>query len=77
MTEKNIFVYKLFLSLNASDFRGGFLCKNGKPLEKRSPPLSQEPPLKIVLVGGSTSRKGGVELVGAHYGCFGSNAIFI
>ena len=28
MTKKNIFVYKLFLSLNISDFSFFFLCKN-------------------------------------------------
>ena len=46
---KNIFAYKLFLSLNIPDFNL-FLCKNCNPppLKKVSPssPLSQQPPLK-------------------------------
>ena len=40
MTEKHIFVYKLFLSLNISDF-SLFLGKNGNPPEKINPTLSQ------------------------------------
>ena len=43
MKEKNIFDYKLFLSLSILDF---FLCKNCNPLKKVTP-LSQHPPLKI------------------------------
>ena len=67
MAEKNIFVYKLFLSLNISDLVY-FLCKNWNPSPpvKGHPPLSWQPPLKIQilpnpppprfenLVGGST-----------------------
>ena len=46
MTEKNIFAYKLFLSLNISDFNL-ILCENcTPPPEKRHPPLSQQPPSK-------------------------------
>ena len=36
MTEKNIFAYKLFLSLNISDFNL-FLCENCNPLKKVTP----------------------------------------
>ena len=43
MTEKNIFVGKLFLSLNISDFS---LCKNCTSTEKIHPLLSQESPSK-------------------------------
>ena len=46
MTEKNIFVNKLFLSLNISDFSLFFLCKNCYPSKKLS--SCQVPPfLKI------------------------------
>ena len=49
MTEKNIFVYKVFLLLNISDF-SYFLCKNCDlplpPPLKKSPPLSKQPPSK-------------------------------
>ena len=48
MTEKNIFAYKLFLSLNISDFNL-FLCENCNPPEK-APPLSQQPPLKVEVL---------------------------
>ena len=40
MTEKNIFAYKLFLSLNNSDFNLFFLCGNcnpPSPLKKVTP----------------------------------------
>ena len=51
-TEKNTFVYKLFLSLNISDFNA-FLCKNCNPPKKSHPRLKIEvlssPPLKIWL----------------------------
>ena len=43
MTEKNIFVDKLFLPLNISDIFF-FLCKNCNPPEKGHLPLSQQPP---------------------------------
>ena len=48
MTEKNIFAYKLFFSLNISDFNL-FLCENCIPL-KKSPSLSQQPPLKVEVL---------------------------
>ena len=64
MTEKNIFAYKLFLSLNISDFNLLF-CENCNPRLKKVTPLSQQPPSKIRgpfkhplfenLVGGSTT----------------------
>ena len=52
ITEKNIFVYKLFLSLNISDF-SSFFCKNYNPSPPLPPPLKklpllfQQPPLKV------------------------------
>ena len=54
MTEKNIFVSKIFLSLNISDF-SYFLCKNCNlplpPLKKVTPPpLSKQPPLKTEIM---------------------------
>ena len=74
MTEKNIFAYKLFLSLNISDFNLFFMWKLQLPW-KKSPPLSQQPPSKSWgpvktppfgnLVGDSTPspcRKGGCTL---------------
>ena len=47
MTEKNIFVYKLFLLINVLDF-SLFLCKNTAtpPLKKKSP----HSPLKIEIL---------------------------
>ena len=42
ITEKNIFAYKLFLSLNISDFNS-FLCENCTPPEKSHPPPSNLP----------------------------------
>ena len=42
MTEKNIFAYKLYLSLNISDFNLFFMWKLEPPW-KKSPPLSQQP----------------------------------
>ena len=45
MTDKNFFAYKLFLSLNISDFNL-FLCENCNPPEKSNPPLSQQTPSK-------------------------------
>ena len=42
MTEKNIFAYKLFLSLNISDFNL-FLCKNCTPLKKSHPLFPSNP----------------------------------
>ena len=43
MTDKNIFVYKLFLSWIISDFIVYFLCKNCNPLWKKSPPPFPQP----------------------------------
>ena len=45
MTEKNIFTYKLFLSLNILDFNL-FLFENCNPRLKKPPPLSQQPSCK-------------------------------
>ena len=58
ITEKNIFLYKLFLSLNIWDF-SLFFCKNctpPPPKKQRYPTLFQQPPL-------STLRGGGVVVV--------------
>ena len=47
MTEKNIFAYKLFLSLNISDFHL-FLCENcNSPLKKVTPSFSATPLYKL------------------------------
>ena len=47
MTEKNVFGYKLFLSLNISDFIRFFLCETCTPtLEESHPLLSKQPPSK-------------------------------
>ena len=43
ITGKNIFVYKLFLSLNISDF-SLFFCKNCNPLKKITPSFPATPP---------------------------------
>ena len=45
MIEKNIFVYKLFLSLNTRDFSLFFYVKTETPL-KRPLPLSQQTPFE-------------------------------
>ena len=45
MTEKNIFAYKLFLSLNISDFNL-FLCENCNPFLKKKHPLFPSSPLQ-------------------------------
>ena len=65
MTEKNVFVYKLFLSFNILYFSSLFMLKLQPPLLwKKSPPSLREiPPFFENLVGGSTphpSRKSGV-----------------
>ena len=57
MTEKKIFVYKLFLPLNISDFSKFFLCKNSSPLLKKVTPsfgrgLNPPPPSKKRARGG-------------------------
>ena len=51
MTEKNIFAYKPFLSLNISDFI--FYVKTATPLEKVNPIFPSNPPLKIEIFQGS------------------------
>ena len=52
MTEKNIFAYKVFLLLNISDFNFVFMWKLHPPPSpwKKSPPLSQQPPLKVEVM---------------------------
>ena len=51
MAEKNIFAYKLFLSLNISDFNLLFFLKIANcPLKSHPPPLSQQAPLKIEVL---------------------------
>ena len=42
MAEKNIFVHKLFLPLNISDFSLTFMYKLQPPYEKGHPPLKIE-----------------------------------
>ena len=66
MTEKNIFAYKLFLSLNISDFNYFYVKIATPPLKKVTPSKSWgpvKPPLFENLVGGSTppppAEKGG------------------
>ena len=51
MIEKNIFAYKLFLSLNISDFNL-FLEKNCNPppLKKVTPLFPSKPPLKVEVL---------------------------
>ena len=49
MTEKNIFAYKVFLSLNISDFNL-FLCENCNPPEKSHPLFPSNPPLKVEVL---------------------------
>ena len=46
MTEKNIFVYKRFLSLGISDFSLFSMLKLQPHPEKSHPSLSQQPPSK-------------------------------
>ena len=73
MTEKNIFIYELFLSLNISDFSLSFM-KRLQPRETGHPLFSSDVLLKLRsyqspvlenLVGGSTfsQQKGG----GSHH----------
>ena len=49
MTEKNIFAYKLFLSINISDFNL-FLCENCNPPRKIHPLFPSNPPLKVEVL---------------------------
>ena len=53
MTEKNIFAYKLFLTLNISDFSLFFMWQLQPLPEKSHPPLSQQPPLKVEALSSS------------------------
>ena len=46
MTEKNVFLYKLFLSLNISDLSFFFFVKIANPPEESYPLFSSNPPLK-------------------------------
>ena len=50
MTEKNIFVHKLFLSLNISDFNLFFMWKLQPPLKKVTPVFPSNPPLKVEIL---------------------------
>ena len=72
MTEKNIFVYKLFLLLNISDFILFFMYKL-QPPEKSHPLFPINPPLKIEILSTpppvfENCRKVGGGGGGAHYG---------
>ena len=55
MTEKNIFVYKLLLSLHISDFI--FYVKTATPLKKVSSLLISNLPLKIEILSSPPFRK--------------------
>ena len=50
MTEKNIFAYKLFLSLNISNFNLFLMWKLHTSPHEKSHPLSQQPPLKVEVL---------------------------
>ena len=50
MTEKSIFAYKLFLTLNISDFSLFFMWQLQPLPEKSHSPLSQQPPLKVEVL---------------------------
>ena len=50
MAEKNIFVYKHFLSLIISDFSLFFFAKIATFPEKSYSPIFQQPPLKIEVL---------------------------
>ena len=51
MTQKNNFAYKLFLLLNISDFLNFYVkIATPPPPRKESPPLSQQPPLKVEVL---------------------------
>ena len=51
MTKKNIFTYKLFFSLNISDFNYvAIALPPSSPPEKSRPPLFQQPPLKVEVL---------------------------
>ena len=53
MTEKNIFAYKLFLSLNISDCNLFFMWKLQPPLKKVAPLFPSNPPLKVEVLSSS------------------------
>ena len=75
MTEKNIFAYKLFLSLNISDFN-----LQPSPLKKGTPSFPATPPLKVEVLSSPPPLKTGWRLNlpnpptpflgSAHYVCF-------
>ena len=50
MTEKYVFVYKLFLSLNISDFSLFFYVKTATSLKKIHPLFPSNPPPKIGIL---------------------------
>ena len=55
MTEKNIFAYKLFLSLNISNFNFFFFFGGGvkiatTPLKKVTPLFPSNPPIKVEVL---------------------------
>ena len=51
MTEENIFAYKLYLSLNISDFNLFFMWKLQPPPPEKSYPLfPNNPPLKVEVL---------------------------
>ena len=57
MTEKNIFAYKLFLSLNISDFNLFFMEKlQPSPLENVIPLFPSNPPLKVEVLSTLTKK---------------------
>ena len=82
MTEKNIFAYKFFLSLNISDFI--FYVKIATPHERNHPSLSQQPPLKVKVLSSPPFWKFGWRLNtplkkggGAHYESMCPNMPFL
>ena len=54
MTEKNIFAYKLVCH-QIFQILIYFLCENYTPPWKMSPPLSQQPPIKVEVLSSPTS----------------------
>ena len=68
MREKNIFAYKLFLLLNLSDLNLFFMSKlQPTPPRKNSPPLSQQPPLKVEVLSSPPLHPVETRGGGAHY----------
>ena len=67
MTEKNIFAYKLLLSLNISDINLFFYAKTATPLKKVTPLVPSNSPLNVEVLSSQdspTQQKGGE---GAYY----------